>query len=228
MSIAADELDRLVDHVEVPQAEEVDLEQAERLDVLHRHLVDDLGLRPLLLQRDELDQRLGADHVPAAWIESARVSLPVGRARSTISRRRDRRRRCVPVGPGLERLVERLARAFRDELRDPVDDAVRDLEHVPVSRSAARAAILEKVTIWATGRAVLLRDVVDHSLPALDCEVDVDVGHVLASRVEEALEQQPVTNRVDVGDPEAVRGERPGGRAAARARPRPRSASRSR
>ena len=30
---AADELDRLVDHVEVAQAEEVHLQQAERLDV---------------------------------------------------------------------------------------------------------------------------------------------------------------------------------------------------
>ena len=40
------------DHVEVAQAEEVHLEEAERLDVLHRELGDDLLVGPLLLERD--------------------------------------------------------------------------------------------------------------------------------------------------------------------------------
>ena len=64
---------------------------------------------------------------------------------------------------------------------------------------------------------VLLGDVVDHAVASLDGEVDVHVGHRLAARVEEALEEQVVADRVDVGDLEAVRGERAGCAAAARA-----------
>jgi hypothetical protein len=45
----ADELDRLVDHVEVAQAEEVHLQEAERLDVLHGELGHDLLVAALLL-----------------------------------------------------------------------------------------------------------------------------------------------------------------------------------
>ena len=66
-------------------------------------------------------------------------------------------------------------------------------------------------------RAVLLAHVVDDALAAVDGEVDVDVGHRLAARVEEALEEQVVADRVDVGDLEAVRDEAAGGGAAARA-----------
>ena len=65
--------------------------------------------------------------------------------------------------------------------------------------------------------AVLLGDVVDDAIAARDREVDVHVRQVLASRVEEALEEEAVAHRVDVRDLQAVRGDRPGGRAAARA-----------
>ena len=57
----ADQLERGVDHVEVAEAEEVDLQQPERGDVVHRELRHDLLLRALLLQRDDVRKRLGAD-----------------------------------------------------------------------------------------------------------------------------------------------------------------------
>ena len=57
----ADELDGLVDHVEVAEAEEVHLQQAERLDVAHRELRDDLLVGAFLLERDDVDQRPVAD-----------------------------------------------------------------------------------------------------------------------------------------------------------------------
>ncbi len=58
---AADELDRLVDDVEVPQAEEVHLQEPEVDDVPHPELRDDLRVGALLLEGHDLDQRLGAD-----------------------------------------------------------------------------------------------------------------------------------------------------------------------
>ncbi len=63
--------------------------------------------------------------------------------------------------------------------------------------------------------AVLVGDVVDDLLAARHAEVHVDVGHALAPRVEEALEEQVVLERVDVGDAEGVAHDGPGGRTAA-------------
>ena len=51
---------------------------------------------------------------------------------------------------------------------------------------------------------VLLRHVLDDLVAALHREVHVDVGHRLAARVEEALEEQVVLERVDVGDAQRV------------------------
>ena len=45
---------------------------------------------------------------------------------------------------------KRLTRAFGDQLGDPVDDAVGDLSTRPGVATAARAAIVAKVMIWAT------------------------------------------------------------------------------
>ena len=86
MSSVADELDRLVDHVEVAQAEEVDLQQAERLDVAHRELRDDLLVGALLLQRHDVGQRPVGDH-DAGGVDRVLADEPSsGFARSTISR----------------------------------------------------------------------------------------------------------------------------------------------
>ena len=156
---------------------------------------------------------------PAAWIESARVRPSSGRASSMISCERPGSSDGVrELGAGLERLLQRLPRAFRDQLRDPVDGAVRDLEHAPrVPHGGAGGHRREGDDLRHPVAAVLLGDVVDHALAPLDREVDVHVGHVLAGRVEEALEEEPVAHRVDVRDRERVRGERAGRAAAARA-----------
>src|SRR5207245_1574223 len=63
--------------------------------------------------------------------------------------------------------------------------------------------------------AVLFPYVFEHLVPALDAEVDVDVGHRLPLRVQEALEEQAVGNRIEIGDAEAVGDEAAGARAAA-------------
>ena len=77
---------RLVDHVQVPQAEEVHLQQAERLDVAHRELRHDLLVGAFLLERDDLDQRPRADH-DAGGVDRVLARQPFERrARSTISR----------------------------------------------------------------------------------------------------------------------------------------------
>ena len=64
--------------------------------------------------------------------------------------------------------------------------------------------------------AVLARHVLDHfAAPAL-AEIDVDVRQRDALGVEEALEDEVVLDRIDVGDPQAVGDEAAGRRSAAR------------
>ena len=61
--------------------------------------------------------------------------------------------------------------------------------------------------------AVALDDVVQHLVPPVVLEVQVDVGHLLALQVEEPLEDQAVLQRVHVGDAQAVEGHAGGGAA---------------
>ncbi len=65
--------------------------------------------------------------------------------------------------------------------------------------------------------AILLRDVVDHVAAALGAEVDIDIGHADAFRIQEALKQQTVLKRIDVGDLHGVAHQAAGSGAAARA-----------
>ena len=119
---------------------------------------------------------------------------------------------------GLERLVDRGIELVRDQLRDPVDLAVGDVErppHVPDHALGGHGAEGDDLTDVVP--PVLVGDVADHLRPAVHAEVHVDVGRGDALGVEEALEEQVVLQRVDVGDPEAVRGQAPDHGAAPRA-----------
>ncbi len=92
-----------------------------------------------------------------------------------------------------------------DQLRQTVGIAVGDVEHTgdilehglgchPVEGDDLRHLVL----------AVALGDVVDHLTAAFDAEIRVDIRHRLAFGIQEAFEQQPVADRIDVGDPQGV------------------------
>ena len=117
----------------------------------------------------------------------------------------------------LERLVERHVERRRDLLGDLVDVGVRHLEDArPTSRTTAlRLHRPERDDLRDVLAAVLARDVLDHLAAAPLAEVDVDVGQRHALGVEEALEDQVVLDRIDVGDPQAVGDEAAGRRSAA-------------
>jgi hypothetical protein len=124
----------------------------------------------------------------------------------------------LQLGAGLHALVEIDLRALRDELRDLVDGPVRDVEHSPrVADGRTGHHRPEGDDLRDAVAPVLLGDVVDDLVAPVHGEVDVDVGHRLAARVEEALEEEVVLHRVDVGDLEAVGDEGAGRRPAARA-----------
>ena len=105
-----------------------------------------------------------------------------------------------------------------DQLGQPVARAVVEPQHARgVARGVARQHLAEGDDLRHRLLAVLVLHVAHHPRAALHREVDVDVRHRHPLGVEEALEQQAVGQRVDLGDVEAVGDQRAGRRAAARA-----------
>ena len=85
----------------------------------------------------------------------------------------------------------------------------------PTSRTAARAPIVPKVMICATfSWPYLLHGVLDQLAAPVVGKVHVNIGHRDAARVEEALKDQVVRQRVEPRDAGAVRHHRAGARAA--------------
>ena len=121
----------------------------------------------------------------------------------------------------LERLGDGVAlggRLARDEVGDLLGlgrrdaDAARDVLH-----DALALELREGRDLTDARLAVLLLDVQDDLVAPVHAEVDIEVRHAHALGIEEALEQQAVGDRVEVGDSQRVRDERPRPGAAARA-----------
>ncbi len=93
----------------------------------------------------------------------------------------------------------------------------RHLQHAAhVLDGGARAQRVEGDDLRHLLAAVFFGDVLDHFAAAVHAEIDVDIGHADALRVEEALEQQAVLQRVDIGDRHGVAHQAAGRRAAPR------------
>ena len=122
------------------------------------------------------------------------------------------RRHLVAVGILRVRFEARVQRRVaahherRHELGDLVAHQIRVAEHPRrVAHRGSRLDRRERDDLRHVVVAVLLRRVADHVAAVARVEVHVDVGHLLAARVQEPLEQQVVANGVDVDDAQAVR-----------------------
>ena len=116
----------------------------------------------------------------------------------------------------LERSLERDVHHRRHQLGQPVDIRQGHVEHAPhVADRGSRRHGPEGDDLRHPVAPVLLLHVREHAVATPVVEVDVDVGHLHALAVEEALEDEPVAERLDVGDAEHVAHQRSGGAAAA-------------
>ena len=99
----------------------------------------------------------------------------------------------------------------RHEASDAVDVAVAHPEGAPgVADRRLRSEGPEGHDLGDAVAPVALGGVADHLLAAVVGEVEVNVRHLSALEVEEALEDQPVLRRLDVRDAEAVEHDRGG------------------
>ncbi len=203
------------------QAEEVELDQARLLDVLHVELGDrHVGAR-VAVQRHQLVERPVADH------DAGGVGGGVARQALELLRDRDQAadllvlaRRIGEPGLELESLLQRrrMGRVERHQLGDPVDLAVGHAEGTAdVAQHRARLQLAEGDDRRDPALAVFGAHVADHLVAPVLAEVDVEVRHRHPLGIEEALEQQAKAERIEVGDRERPGDHGAGARAAPRA-----------
>jgi hypothetical protein len=228
-----DQVEGPLDHGEVAQAEEVHLEQAQVGHAVHLVLGDDgrvLGRAPglgLPLHGQVLGEGLAGDHhrggVDAVLAAEALEALGhvdhlVGVGIALVQRAQLPRHlvAVLVAGLGLEARGQRRVPSHhqgRHGLGDAVAHQVRVAQHP--GRVAHRGPGLDGGEGDDLGHVVgpvTLGRVADHLAPGALVEVHVDVGHLLAPGVEEALEQEVVLDGVEVDDAQAVGHAAPGRR----------------
>ena len=216
--VGVDGLERPVDDGEGAQAQKVELDQAGGLDVVLVELGHQVVATRLAVQRREVGQPgRGDDHAP-------RVLAGVAGDPLQLAPHVDQGAHLLVLLVGelevvavLERLVQGHAQLEGDHLGHPVDEAVgvaHHPAHVAHHRLGGHGA--EGDDLGDRLAPVALGHVVDDPVAALHAEVDVEIGHGDALGIEEALEQQVVLDRVEVGDPQGEGDQRAGTRAAPR------------
>ena len=118
----------------------------------------------------------------------------------------------------LKCLIERDVQLIRHLLRDHITLRIWNIQYTPdITDDTARGERTEGDDLRHTVLTILPGHVLDHLLPALILEVHIDIRHGDTLRVQETLEDEIVTHRVDIRDADAVRDE--GARRRASARP---------
>ena len=199
------------------QSEEVELHQAGGLDVVLVELRDHAAALVIGVQRREFRQLRGRDH-HAAGVHAGVAREPFERLRQ-VDEVLDLLVFLVEpleLGLLLQRVIQRDAEFEGNQLGDLVDVAITHAEHAAhVAHHRLRSHGAVGDDLRHAFAAIFLRHVFDDAIAPVHAEVDVEVGHRHAFRVEESLEQQVVLERVDVGDAEAVRHQRSGAGATA-------------
>src|SRR5262249_26028956 len=121
-------------------------------------------------------------------------------------------------GLAIKRALDREIELVGQKLRDPVALGERKTEHAAhVLDHGTGLELAEGDDLADVLAPVLALHVLDDLAPPVLAEVDVEVGHRDALRIDEALEQEIEFDRIDVRDLEAVRDERARAGSAARA-----------
>ncbi len=207
-------LERAPDRRQHPERQAVDLQQAQRVEVVLVPLEDRaVGHRRVLDRHHPLDEVARDD-------EAADVLRQVAREAHQLVGERDQ-----PDDHRVVRLEARLADPLghdlaavppREHAGEPVD--LREIEAqrlADVAHRALRPVGDERRRDRRAVAAVLRVDVLHDFLAPLVLEVDVDVGRLVAFLRDEALEQHAHPRRVDLGDAERIADRRVGRRAAA-------------
>ena len=227
--VLLDRLQRILDQGEVAQPQEVHLDQAQFFQRRLVELGDDRAVVFPLHDRQHVQERLGGHDdagrvhapLPLHVLDAAGGLEHLGGLGVGLQHGAEVGALLVPLGVPVDEVVQR---HFVPE--DGRRHRLGELLPHRVGHAQHPGAVLERLLGLdaAVGDdlrdpvvAVLVGDVADHLAAAPIVEVDVDVGHGHALRVQEPLEDESVLDRVELGDPHGVRGHGAGGRASSRA-----------
>ncbi len=116
-----------------------------------------------------------------------------------------------------DRLIELDVERFRNELRDAIDLSEAHVENAAdIFDSGLGGERAEGDDLRDLFAAVLFSDVLNHFSAAIGAEIDIDIRHADALRIQEAFEEQTVLERVDIGDSHGIADQASGGGAASR------------
>ncbi len=207
---------------QVAQAQEVELDQAGGFDVVLVELRHRAVLLPrLAIQRAEVGELAGRDqHAAGVHADVARQAFE---RLGQVDQRAHFLFLLVAVLEGrfvLQGALERpgVHRVERDQLGQAIAEHVGHVQHpAGVAHHGLGAQRAEGGDLAHGGATVFFLDVVDDAFAVVLAEVDIEVGHRDPLGIQEALEQQVVADRIQVGDAERVRHQRTGARTPARA-----------
>ena len=200
---AVDERRGALDDGERAQSEEVELHQPRRLHVVLVELGDDVAAGRIAVQRREVGEHRGGDH-HAAGVHAGIAGQTLERARQVdeVSHLVLALVQALELRLLLQRAIERDAELEGNELGDAVNVAVGHAEHATdVAHHGLRGHGAVGDDLRHALAPVLAGDVIDDLVAAFHAEVDVEIGHRDALGIQEALEQQVVLERIEVGDP---------------------------
>ena len=199
------------------QPEEIHLQQAQPLEALHVILRGDF-VAIGLVNGQQFGERLRRDHYPG------RVRRSVPRQALQALGHFEQILEALVAVDGRAKLARLLQRFFERNI-DLVGNKLGELIDVTI-RQVERPAHIFESGLGGHGSegndlrdvlaAVFLRDVIDHFAAPPHAEIDVDVGHGNAFRIQEAFEKQIVLQRVDVGNFQRETDEAPRRRSSAR------------
>ena len=193
----------LADAGEHAEAEHIDLEQPERIEVVLVPFDEGAVLHGGVADGHDLGERPARQHEAADMLgEMAREAEQLLGELETAGEQR-----VGGIEPSLAHIV------FRQGGVAQTPDGGGERRY-GVLREAERLADLAHRGAAAIGddgggdagavAAVTAVDILDHLLAPLMLEIDVDVGRLLPLRRDEALEQEVDLGRVDIGDGEAI------------------------
>ena len=193
----------LAEHGQHAEAEEVHLEDAQRVQVVLLPLDDGAVLHRGVLHRHHLGQLAVGDD------EAAHVDGEVaGEALQQLGQReRPLHARVLGTEPRLRhlRVGQGAAPRHLGALGEPVHLVQRQPQRLPHLADGQPPAVADDLAHHAGAiPAVLAVDVLEHLLATLVLEVHVDVRRLGTLEAEEALEEQPHPHRVDGGDAQRV------------------------
>ena len=201
--MALEQLESLPDAGQHAERQNVDLEDAERVEVVLVPL--DHGAvchRGVDHGHDLVEARAGQNEAADVLREMAGKARELGRELECQAQARGRR---IEAALARELLVETALAPAPDAGRERADRILREAQGLAdLADRAPRTVVDHGRRDPGMLAPVFFVDVLNHFLAPLVLEVDVDVGRLLALGRDETLEQKVEALRIDRGDAEAI------------------------